>query len=81
MSLGDIDADGDLDVVHATSATLEVFPGLGDGGLGPSSAFLSGGLLDDLVVGDFDLDGVVDLGAVSGSNAWIHQLLNQIGEE
>ena len=76
-----VDVDGRLDVVQATSAVIEVFPGLGDFTLGESTAFPPGGPLSDLVVGDLDLDGVVALGAVSYSNDWVNLFLNRIGEE
>ena len=60
--VGDLDADGDLDVVAAYGSTrFSVFPGLGDGRLGPRTDIDVGAAFASVALGDADLDGALDV--------------------
>ena len=70
MALGDLDGDGNLDLVASLGSGGGVVVFLGDGAFGftQSDAFLSGADVRDLHLADVDEDGVPDLLAVDGND-------------
>ncbi|GIW41066.1 MAG: hypothetical protein KatS3mg076_1643 [Candidatus Binatia bacterium] len=67
VAAGDIEPDGDLDLLAATRAGLEVFPGDGEGGFGSPVVLGAGSGPVDVAAGD--LDGDLRLDVVVGNSA------------
>ncbi|MHC1766206.1 MAG: FG-GAP-like repeat-containing protein [Verrucomicrobiia bacterium] len=65
VTVADLDMDGKADVVTASSTTMAVFPGNGDGTLKPVVEFGRGTYGHTLSVADFDGDGRPDLAVAS----------------
>ncbi len=76
VEIADIDGDGHLDVLVGTFASyLIVFPGGGDGTLGPAREITTGGGTWGLAFGDFNLDGRTDLALADFSGSDISTLI------
>src|SRR5262245_22498119 len=76
VALGDLDEDGDLDVVAANSYTgwLSLFANDGQGGLVSVPGVYFGGGLSGIAVGRFDENASVDLVAIGGGMARLNSL-------
>jgi len=69
VALGDLDEDGNLDIVTANrdSSNVSVLPGMGDGTFAPQSTFAVGNGPYSVALGDLDGDGDLD---IVSANAW-----------
>ncbi|QDU66484.1 FG-GAP repeat domain-containing protein [Engelhardtia mirabilis] len=82
VRLGDVDSDGDLDVVNLCRGSLvaAVHLNTGNGDFSPPPSFLAGGLGNrHLDAGDVDGDGDVDVvvvGGLGGFGGWVDLLRN-----
>lgn len=67
ISMGDLDADGDHDIVYANQgvSTLTVLFNDGSGRLEPFTQYDSSGSPQEVALGDFDGDGDVDIAAAN----------------
>ena len=86
VDIGDIDSDGDLDVVGVSSASVRTFFNQGGAQNGTIGTFLESQVIplaevDDVEFGDIDGDGDLDLFLVSSSAVWINQGGTQGGTE
>ena len=69
VAIGDLDDDGDPDLVAAQGAGASVWLGDGSGGFGARDDYATGGTCSDVAIGDLDGDGTADLALVnSGTN-------------
>jgi hypothetical protein len=75
IALGDFNNDGKLDIV-TTGTEVDVLQGNGDGTFGASQAVGPAGR--DVVVADFNNDGLPDLAQIDGSGAGVDVLLNGV---
>ena len=78
--LGDFDEDGILDLAVARAGGVGVLLGQGSGGrgdgtFGPLVAYAAGGAASDVVTGDFDQDGILDLAVTNTASASVSVLL------
>ncbi|HET9939476.1 MAG TPA: FG-GAP-like repeat-containing protein, partial [Candidatus Eisenbacteria bacterium] len=73
---GDLDRDGDLDLVVAQSAGVSVYLGNGDGTFATRTDYPMGGVSHGLVLEDFNLDGRLD---VATANLASHDLGIRLG--
>jgi len=67
FDLGDLDLDGDLDVLHGATGAAAVLLGQGDGSFVPQPAFFATG--HDVAIGHLDGDGLPDAAVTSGNVA------------
>ena len=79
VALADVDDDGRLDAVvsHFESGTISIFPGLGGGSFGAARAFPAGPAPTQLVVADFDRDGLPDVAVASAGDGQVRVLMNR----
>lgn len=75
-ALGDIDGDGRQDVVTALGTNVIVLRGGGRGGLATPKAFPVGAHPLDIVVADFNRDGLLDLATANWAENSVSVLLN-----
>lgn len=80
VKTGDINGDGNLDLISADGPNISVFEGDGVGGfpMEPVLYFVGGSPLTDVIVYDFNNDGVQD---AIGSNLEFNVLLGNAGNE
>ncbi|MCH7779926.1 MAG: VCBS repeat-containing protein [Acidobacteria bacterium] len=86
VDVGDIDSDGDLDIVGISDNDVRTFLNQGGAQGGTLGTFLESQLIslvgvDDVELGDLDGDGDLDLFFVSASAVWINQGGAQGGTE
>jgi hypothetical protein len=75
VALGDLDADGYLDVIVANGGSVGVLLGTGDGTLGAVSEYPTAGLALAVVAGDLNGDGKLDLAVTNGDADTVSVLL------
>ncbi len=78
VDVGDIDGDGDLDIVGVSDNDVRIFLNQGGAQGGTLATFLESQLIslvgvDDVAIGDLDGDGDLDLFLISVSAVWINQ--------
>jgi hypothetical protein len=80
LTVNDFDGDGNQDVAVASNATSQIRvhrnPN-GDGNLSFENTIVTGGNCTDIVSGDFNLDGRIDLAVLIQSNQEVEIYLNQ----
>jgi len=70
LGLGDVDGDSKLDLIISDngSTTVTLYPGLGDGSFGVGQVYSKTGNGGDLVVKDFNNDGLADIACYTYSD-------------
>ena len=65
VALGDLDGDGDSDLIVGRSGSIDVLLADGGGGFAAATSFSQGGLnMEDIAVGDIDGDGALDVAGI-----------------
>ncbi len=73
LATGDVDGNGTIDLLmgRIVQDSIYVLNGDGNGGFGPRHGYYTGMSFGAVVgIGDMDFDGISDLVACNGSNAW-----------
>ena len=76
--LADLDHDGNLDMVATYASSLGFFHGNGDGTFGAEQDFATGNGVGNVVSGDFNNDGVLDLITSNTSDGTASVLLGEL---
>ena len=80
IKTGDLDGDGDVDLISTDYGGISLFKGDGIGGFGNNEFYnQSNDKFTDVMIGDFNKDGVQDvLGSLSGYYVWLGNAGNEI---
>ena len=74
VALGDVDSDGDIDLIAEGGEDYAVFKNKGGGAWEPAIQGTTGGHLASLVLRDLDLDGYIDAIGADTEQSWVHVL-------